>query len=65
MDLLSTLYHTIPNFSTAINKQDLKAGALVKRIDDNHCSRINSLLMMAKHCLDDAFVGKQPLAWEE
>ena len=34
------------------------------RIDDSHCDRIHSSLI-AVHCLNNGYVGKQPLAWKE
>ena len=34
------------------------------RIDDSHCNRIQSSLCSV-HCLDNGYVGKQPVAWKE
>ena len=34
------------------------------RIDDSHCDRIHSSLI-AVRCIDNGYVGKQPVAWKE
>ena len=33
-------------------------------LDDSHCNRIHSSLIAA-HCFDNGYVGKQPVAWKE
>ena len=35
-----------------------------QRIDDSHCDKIYSSLT-AIHCLDNGYLGKQPVAWKE
>ena len=34
------------------------------KINDSHCDRIHSFLNGIL-CLDDVYMGKQPVAWEE
>ena len=61
-------------FDTVGSIEDLRIGGcwfesparsiLFLRIDDSHCDSIYSPLM-AVHCFNDGYMGKQPVAWKE